>query len=112
MRAKCFLWAVGPGNDLARHADRVSSTFDFKACQPLPLTPFDFAPTAPNADCPFNDDILDVDNDGTVLARNIVDLEAGTVTIQVEHNDEAWIGFAFSESRAMVPNTAVIWSSR
>jgi len=53
-------------------------------------------------------DAIDVRGDGTLLLRSGINAQEGTVTVELEYAGEAWLGFAFSESEAMVPNTAII----
>jgi hypothetical protein len=57
--------------------------------------------------CAFQED-FDIRGDGSLLMRQFIHNGDETVTIQMEYNGVGWIGFAFSESTAMVPNTAVI----
>ena len=58
-------------------------------------------------DCAFQED-LDVQGDGSLLVRRVVNQDDQTVTVQLEYAGEGWLGFAFSEQPIMVPNTAVI----
>ena len=59
--------------------------------------------------CLFDaNEALDVRGDGTLMMKNYINLADNTVSIQLEYNDEAWIGFAFTEEAVMVPNIATI----
>jgi DOMON domain len=51
---------------------------------------------------------FDIRADGSLLLRQFINIEDSTVTVELEYNDIGWLGFAFSESATMVPNTAVI----
>ena len=50
----------------------------------------------------------DIREDGSLLLRQFINNEDETVTVELEYNGIGWLGFAFSESATMVPNTAVI----
>jgi hypothetical protein len=56
-------------------------------------------------DCSFQQETFL--NDGLVIRQVINPLDE-TITIQMEYNGLAWLGFAFSESGGMVGSTAVI----
>lgn len=56
----------------------------------------------------LSQDAFDVRGDGTLLMRSGINAQENTVTVELEYAGEAWLGFAFSESAAMVPNTAII----
>jgi hypothetical protein len=51
---------------------------------------------------------FDIRADGSLLLRQFINTDDETVTVEIEYNDIGWLGFAFSESASMVPNTAVI----
>jgi hypothetical protein len=57
--------------------------------------------------CAFQED-FDIRGDGSLLMRQFINNGDETVTVQIEYNGVGWVGFAFSESISMVPNTAVI----
>lgn len=111
-----LLWALGGGNNLARHAERGSAFFDFTSCvgevvddgEIVAEEPFSFAPDATLEDCPFDNTIVDIRQDGSLLMRHVVNEEDGTATFQVEYDGEAWIGISLTDSTSMVPNTAII----
>ena len=58
-------------------------------------------------ECQFQNS-FDVNGDGSLILRSGINSEEGTVTVELEYAGEAWLGFAFTESPAMVPNTAII----
>ena len=59
--------------------------------------------------CSFDaNEPLDLRGDGTLMMKNYINLADKTVSVQLEYNDEAWIGFAFTEEAVMVPNVATI----
>lgn len=65
--------------------------------------------TPPAHTCEFSEDLTeDIRGDGSFFLRQFINLSDQTVTVQLEYNVYAWIGFAFSESSDMVVNTAVI----
>ena len=72
-------------------------------------TPADVSkPTTPVL-CSFDTfEAFDVRGDGSLLMKNYINLADKTVSVQLEYNDEAWIGFAFTNEAVMVPNTATI----
>jgi hypothetical protein len=48
-------------------------------------------------------------DDNTVTIRHMLDVASSSITIQVEYEGQAWLGFAFaSDPEDMVPNVAVI----
>jgi hypothetical protein len=54
-------------------------------------------------------DAIDVRNDGgSLLMRQYIDAEKGTVNVELEYDGIGWLGFGFSENGIMVPSTAVI----
>lgn len=60
------------------------------------------------ASCTLPDAAYDIRGDGSLLLRQLLNQVDATVTVQLEYAGEGWLGFAFSESSSMVPNTAVI----
>jgi len=62
---------------------------------------------AQSLDCSFQNEV-DINEDGTLLLRRIINQADQTVSVELEYAGEGWLGFAFSESPSMVPNTAVI----
>ena len=62
---------------------------------------------AQSLDCSFQNE-LDINNDGSLLLRRVINQADRTVSVELEYAGEGWLGFAFSESPLMVPNTAVI----
>lgn len=111
-----FLWALGGDNNLAQHAERGSAFFEFTSCvgedaengEIDAQEPFSFAPDAAIEECPFDNTIVDIRQDGSLMMRHIVNEEDGTATFQVEYDGEAWIGISLTDSTSMVPNIAVI----
>ena len=111
-----FNWAIGFGNTLGTHMARGSIVANFPECifptlltespTTAPRTPAPVSTTSP-LDCSFQDD-LDLQGDGSLLLRRIVNQVDQTVTVQLEYAGEGWLGFAFSEEPIMIPNTAVI----
>jgi DOMON domain/Eukaryotic cytochrome b561 len=60
-----------------------------------------------STDCPLGSDI-DLAGDGSFLLRQVVNPSDSTVSVELEYMGTGWVGFAFSTTATMIPNTAII----
>jgi hypothetical protein len=116
-----FNWAVGSSNALGFHALYGSNITMFTTCPETPpstasptsapvsqIIPATQAPAAPTKlDCSFLG-YVNVTEDGSLILRQIINPVEQTVYVELEYFGAAWLGFAFSETAAMVPNIAVL----
>ena len=109
-----FLWAVGGSNVLGYHGPEgnrgsASAAFDDCGGEVVDNTP---PAVVELLECPTQGTFsVPTGNDENIVSLNrIINQEDETVTVQLvyEGNGGGWMGFAFSESPAMVPNVAVI----
>ena len=98
---------VGSGAlDNESPSDKPSGVVNENADNPdLVPTPAIVQPTT----CSFDiDPGLNLLDNGSLTMKNYINLAKQTVSIQLDYNAEAWLGFAFTQLAQMVPNTAII----
>jgi DOMON domain len=98
---------VGSGAfDSDSSSEKTSGVVNENADNPdLVPTPAVVQPTT----CSFDiDPGLNLLDNGSLTMKNYINLADQTVSVQLNYDAEAWLGFAFTELAQMVPNTAII----